>query len=224
MKNLLFLFFLILFPLPLFAAEVTAFDKTLTAFYVLVRTIGALLGGFLAFYSLKKMVDYAKDNRNPKNSPVSILVVMFASSLLLNLNATMSIMINTIQGTGEGYCFYSKAPADNGRVTFDNSNSCFSNAMQVTGDLAEKLKKESGSEETLKKLQDKLRLLFTLFQLVGVIYFIKGIYMLKEASEGTQGVGYGKIIMILIASSLVIDMPHTIDILINTITGWNETV
>ena len=75
-----------------------------------------------------------------------------------------------------------------------------------------------------EKLKEKLRLLFTLFQVIGVIYFIKAIYMLKEASEGSQQTGYGKIILMIFASALVIDMPHTIDMLINTIQSWNETV
>ena len=48
--------------------------------------------------------------------------------------------------------------------------------------------------------------------------------MLKEASEGSQQTGYGKIILMIFASALVIDMPHTIDMLINTIQSWNETV
>lgn len=222
MKNFL-IFIIFLLPLQLFA-EVTPFDKTMSALYVLIRAIGVLMGAILVFIAIKKMVDYANDNRNPRNSPIGIIIIMFAGSLLLNLNQTMSIMINTIQGTGEGFCFYSDAPTKSGELIFENSESCFSNAKEVTNDLAAKLKNESGSEETLKKLEDKLRLLFTLFQLVGVIYFMKGIYMLKEAAEGTQGVGYGKIIMILFASSLVIDMPHTIEILINTINSWNKTV
>lgn len=208
-------------PFPLYA-EPTAFDNTLNAIYILVRTMGVLLGAILAFLGIKKLVDYAQDQRNPKNSPISAIVIFFAAGLLLNLNQTMSLVINTIQdGTGQNYCFYAQTT---GETPFGNNTSCFNDAMQVTDDLAARLKNETGTEESVNKLKEKLRLLFTLFQIIGVIYFIKGIYMLKEASEGSQQTGYGKILLMILASALVIDMPHTIDMLINTITAWNETV
>ena len=220
MKYLLALMVIFL-PLPLYA-DPTAFDNTLNAIYILVRTLGVLLGAIMAFMGIKKLIDYAQDSRNPKNSPVSAIVMFFAAGLLLNLNQTMSLVINTIQdSSGESYCFYAETGGNN---PFGNNASCFNDAMQLTDDLAQKLKNETGTEESVNKLKEKLRLLFTLFQIIGIIYFIKGIYMLKEASEGSQQTGYGKIILMIIASALVIDMPHTIDMLINTITAWNETV
>lgn len=220
MKNFLVLVMLFL-PLPLFA-DPTAFDNTLTSVYILIRTIGVLMGAILAFLGIKKLVDYAQDQRNPKNSPVSAIIMFFAAGLLLNLNQTMSMVINTVQGgSGESYCFYAETNMDN---PFGNSSSCFNDAMQLTEELAQKLKNENGAEASVQKLKEKLRLLFTLFQVIGVIYFIKAIYMLKEASEGSQQTGYGKIILMIFASALVIDMPHTIDMLINTIQAWNETV
>lgn len=220
MKNFLILVMLFL-PLPLLA-EPTAFDNTLTSVYILIRTIGVLMGAILVFMGIKKLVDYAQDQRNPKNSPISAIVIFFGASLLLNLNQTMSMVINTVQGdTGDSYCFYAETSMQN---PFGNNTSCFNDAMQLTEELAQKLKNENGAQESVQKLKEKLRLLFTLFQVIGVIYFIKAIYMLKEASEGSQQTGYGKIILMIFASALVIDMPHTIDMLINTIQSWNETV
>tara|TARA_B100000073_G_C23726841_1_gene569530 strand:- start:247 stop:909 length:663 start_codon:yes stop_codon:yes gene_type:complete len=220
MRNFLILVMLFM-PLPLLA-EPTAFDNTLTSVYILIRTIGVLMGAILAFMGIKKLVDYAQDQRNPKNSPISAIVIFFAAGLLLNLNQTMSMVINTVQGNvGDSYCFYAETTRDN---PFGNNTSCFNDAMQLTEELAQKLKNENGAEESVQKLKEKLRLLFTLFQVIGVIYFIKAIYMLKEASEGSQQTGYGKIILMIFASALVIDMPHTIDMLINTIQSWNETV
>jgi hypothetical protein len=221
-KIFILMVMIIILPLPILAEAPTAFDNTLNAVYILVRTFGVLLGAILAFLGIKKLVDYSQDQRNPKNSPVSAIVIFFAAGLLLNLNQTMSLVINTIQdGKDNSYCFYAKTSGDS---PFGNGGSCFSDAMSLTKELAEKLKNESGTEESVNKLKEKLRLLFTLFQIIGIIYFIKGIYMLKEASEGSQQTGYGKIILMIFASALVIDMPHTIDLLINTIQAWNETV
>jgi hypothetical protein len=210
-KIFILMVMIIILPLPILAEAPTAFDNTLNAVYILVRTFGVLLGAILAFLGIKKLVDYSQDQRNPKNSPVSAIVIFFAAGLLLNLNQTMSLVINTIQdGKDNSYCFYAKTSGDS---PFGNGGSCFSDAMSLTKELAEKLKNESGTEESVNKLKEKLRLLF-----------IKGIYMLKEASEGSQQTGYGKIILMIFASALVIDMPHTIDLLINTIQAWNETV
>ena len=209
---------LLFFPLPLLA-EASSFDKTFGSIYILIRTIASFSAVILAFLAIKKLVDYASDNRNPKNSPVSAIIMFFASGLLLNVDATISSFINTLTGSG-GYCFYGDLSGNDS--VYGTNSSCFSDAKAISVDLANQLQKQSENAESVKKLQEKLRMLFTLFQLVGLVYFIKGIYMLKAASEGAQQASYGKILLMIIASTFVIDMPHTIDILINTISDWNK--
>jgi hypothetical protein len=218
-KNFIIIILVMLLPLSLSAAEASNFDKTLSSVYILVRVFGALSALILAFMGIRKLVDYSKDDRNPKNSPMSAIVIFFAAGLMMNLDQSMTIMVNTINGSG-GYCFYGDTSSN---TTFGNDSSCFENAMSVTDDLAKQMQNKTKTEESMSKLKDKLKTLFMLFQIVGVIYFIKGVYMLKAASEGAQDVTYGKIIMILIASTLVIDMPHTIDMIISLISSWNET-
>ncbi len=205
------------------SAEASAFDKTLSSVYILVRVFGALLAIILAFLGVKKLYDFANDNRgDPKNRPAVAIIMLFASALLLDMDKSMSLMINTVTGSG-GYCFYGESVNSNSNP-FGNDSSCFDNAMSVTEDLAKEMQNETGAEESIKKLKEKLRMLFMLFQIVGVVYFMKGVYMLKGAAEGAQDVTYGKILLILFASSAVIDMPHTIDIIVNTISSWNDTI
>jgi len=210
---------LLMFQLPLHAAGTGAFDELFGALYILIRTLGFFTGLVLAFLGIKKLVDYAADSRNPKNSPMSSIIMFCGSGFLLNVDSTLSILINTINDSG-GFCFYGdlSSATDN---PFGNNATCFSEAKSITSDLAKELQKQSENAEAINKLQEKLRMLFTLFQLVGLVYFIKGIYMLKAASEGSQQASYGKILIMIIASTAVIDMPHTIDIIINTISTWN---
>ena len=206
---------LLLFPFPLYA-ETGSFDATFGAIYILIR-VGAFFAALLlAFFGIKKLVDYATDNRNPKNSPMSSLVMFLASGLLLNVDASLSIMINTITQSGD-YCYYGDLSGVS-ESPLGNNSSCFAEAKTITADLTNQLKKQNENTESIEKLQEKLRMLFTIFQLVGLIY------MLKAASEGAQQASYGKILMMIIASAAVIDMPHTIDILINTITEILATI
>lgn len=46
--------------------------------------------------------------------------------------------------------------------------------------------------------------------------------MLKEAAEGSNNIGYGKIIIMIISSAIIIDLPHFIDMVINTIRDINK--
>jgi hypothetical protein len=214
---------LLFLQLPLYAESAAAgtasFDSLFSAIYVLIRVVGFFTALLLAFLAIKKLVDYASDNRNPKNSPVSAIIMFFASGLLLNVDATLSMFINSLNDSG-GYCFYGNTSGTEN--PFGNDSNCFTEAQTITKDLAQELQKRSENTESIEKLQEKLRMLFTLFQLVGLVYFIKGIYMLKAASEGAQQASYGKIIIMIIASAAVIDMPHTIDLLVNTISTWNK--
>lgn len=220
LKFLIVTLLLLFTSLPLHAEDGNNFDALFGGAYILIRVAGFLSGLILAFLGLKKLIDYAGDSRNPKNSPLSSLIMFFAAGLLLNINASLSVFINTLNNSG-GYCFYGDL-SGNSDTIFGNNSSCFAEAKSITKDLANELQKQTENTESVKKLEEKLRMLFTLFQLVGLIYFIKGIYMLKAASEGSQQASYMKILFMIIASCLVIDMPHTIKILINTISTWNK--
>lgn len=231
MKYVIAIFFL-LFSTVTFAeaastaassTDTSAADSFLTGLYILVRTIGTLLGAFLVFIGIKKTVEFAKDDRNPKNFPSAAIITVFAGGLLLNLNQTLSIGVNTIVGGNDGYCFYSKTSTEYGKFEkIGEGSACFNNAMQVTDNIAKELSGQKNIEITLTNIKERLRILFTLLQVIGVIYFIKGIYMLKEAAEGSNNTGYGKIIIMLIASAIIIDLPHFLDMLINTIREVNK--
>lgn len=202
--------------------DVGSGDKFLTSFYILVRMIGTLLGAFLVYIGIKKAVDFSKDDRNPKNFPTAAIITFLAGGLLLNLNQTMTLAVNTFIGSGNGYCFYSKGLGNYGKEVIGTNNACFNSAMQVTDKIANELSGQKKFEVTLKNIKERLRLLFTLLQVIGVIYLIKSIYMLKEAAEGSNNIGYGKIIIMIISSAIIIDLPHFIDMVINTIRDINK--
>ncbi len=215
--------FILLFSSSAFAeGEVGFTDQFLKSIYIVVRSIGTLLGAFLVYSGIKKTVEFAKDDRNPKNFPSAAVVTLLAGGLLLNLNQTMSLAVNSIVGGNEGYCFYTKSTGNYGKEQLGQSNSCFNSAMQLTDKIANELSGQQKFEVTLTNIKERLRILFTLLQVIGVIYFIKGIYMLKEAAEGSNNTGYGKIIIMLIAAAIIIDLPHFLDMVINTIREVNK--
>lgn len=205
-------------------SDTSAADTLLTSLYILIRMIGTLTGAFLVYTGIKKTVDFAKDDRNPKNFPSAAIVTLLAGGLLLNLNQTMSLTVNSIVGGNNGYCFYSKGSGTYGKEVIGSSNSCFNSAMQVTDKIAGELSGQKKVAVTMENIKERLRILFTLLQVIGVIYFIKAIYMLKEAAEGSNNTGYGKIIIMLISAAIIIDLPHFLDMLIETIKAVNKDI
>ena len=73
----------------------------------------------------------------------------------------------------------------------------------------------SGSADTFKNIVKKV---ITVFQIIALIYFVKGLHGIKAVSEGASKEGLGKAMLTIIASALVIDLPHTIEMIQSTVT------
>lgn len=159
--------------------------------------------------AFKKMTDYAKNPNDPKNTALSPLILLFAGSLLLNVKASSSMFINSLNSTNN-VCFIQNSQ------NFVNDKNCFDDAAsEVTNHYKDELETKDKSN-ILEEFNEKIALLYMLFQSIGMIYFIKGILLLKAAAEGVSSVTYGKILIIIVCSSFVIDMPNTMDMLIET--------
>ena len=172
-----------------------------TSFFVL-----APIFFLLAF---KKLTDYAKNPNDLKNTALSPLVLLFAGSLLLNVKASSAMFINSLNST-DNVCFIQNSQ------NFVNDKNCFDDAASdVTKHYKDDLESR-GKTQILDEFNEKISLLYMLFQSLGMIYFVKGILLLKAAAEGVSSVTYSKILIMIICSSFVIDMPNTMDMLIET--------
>ncbi len=194
-------------------------DRIVAMSYALVFFISVFLGIFMLYKGITKMMSFSKNPNDPRNSVSSIIVLFVGASLLVNVHGIVNIMSSTLNGTN-GYCAIYEDVIDVGVGMGDQlmpvSGDCFeANTSGLTAELRQSLDGDNAAKE---KLMHKINILFGILQVVGLAYFVKGIYTLKQISEGNNQTTYGQVILMLIMSSLVIDMPNTLEIIQETIT------
>ncbi|HCT4757475.1 TPA: hypothetical protein OTY34_001992 [Pseudomonas aeruginosa] len=136
------------------------------------------------------------------------LITILAGAFTINFKALLSVFTNTYFKVD--FCqIIDKSAAI--------SKSCFSNEISgLTGDLQQRVARLA-NETTAQIFIDNLYTIVGIFQVIGFIYFLIGIYGLKEVADGSAENGYGKPLITMIASSLIVDLPHTITTFVDTL-------
>ncbi len=199
-----------------FVSELTGVEEIAVNLYQLSHFIGIFLGSIMFMYGIKKLIAYSKNQNDPRNSIGGVLVMMIGASMLWSLQSSISLATNTL--TNNNHCFVlSKDNEDMGNNINKHSGECFNaKNSEITAELRASFE-NNGRSDALSNLLVKINVYFKVLQAIGLIYFIKGIYMLKAAADGTGNMTYGKIFVVLIASSLVLDLPNSLNMIVNTI-------
>lgn len=199
-----------------FTSELTGVEEIAVNLYQLSHYVGIFLGSILFLVGIKKLIEYSKNQNDPRNSLGGVLVMMIGASMLWSLQSSISLATNTL--TNNNHCFVlSKDNEDMGNNINKHDGECFNaKNSEITEELRADFE-DKGRGEALKDLLAKMNVYFKMLQAIGLIYFIKGIYMLKAAAEGTGNTTYGKILVVIIASSLVLDLPNTLNMIVNTV-------
>lgn len=195
------------------ADEIIERQKLLNALNSFVIILIAFVGLAVLAASINKMKK-AAENPNANITTGSIVTGLIAGALLFNITGAASMIIQTVgsDGEGGGYCFLTDE--DSSSVTNIYKENCWnSENSEITDDMINKIDKMNGNGDLFEKNID---IIMSIFQFIGLIYFAKGIYGLKTASEG-KGDGYGKPILTMILAALVIDLPHTLEMLQETL-------
>ena len=87
----------------------------------------------------------------------------------------------------------------------------------LTGELKSRIEKLS-SGGTAEKFLENIQIIIGIFQIIGLIYFSVGAYGLAQVANGSsKDSGYGKPIITMFASALIVDIPHTAQMAIDTL-------
>ncbi|WP_100634927.1 hypothetical protein [Pseudomonas qingdaonensis] len=173
----------------------------------LVKLVIFLIG-FTLFvsggYKLKLLTD--EGGKMGKGVP---LVYMIIGAVLMNVTLAIGVFGNTYFKAGD-FCFVVEEGAIN--------NACMNTEISgVTGELKARIEKLS-SGSTAQAFMDNVQFIIGIFQIVGLIYFSVGAYGIAEVSNGSSKEnGYGKPIITMFASALIIDLPHTAQMAIDTL-------
>jgi hypothetical protein len=176
----------------------------------LVQIVGFLIGLIVLIGAFVKLCRAGAENS--KTGWMSILVMVLTGALMMNINSALSTFGNTFfdKNGAKEICFIVE---ENGI-----SDSCFSSELSgLSGQLKDRIEKMSGAK-TSELFMSKFKIILGVLQLIGFVYFFTGTYALKQVADGSsKDGGYGKPITVMIASSLIVDLPHTLQNAVNTL-------
>lgn len=178
----------------------------------------AFLGYFFAVLLMinggMKLQEYSN-----KSQQVSIKLIVFqfiAGAMLLNYASSITTFAVTVLGSGNEYCFILDS--------YNSKGDCWDAASsELTGTIKEKIEAISGGS-TSSQFVENLNLVVGFFQLVGFIYFIKGCLTLAAVGNGRERGGYGKPVIMLLFAALVINLPNTVQLIVNTLKSFGMDI
>jgi hypothetical protein len=188
------------------SAQDDLISAVIWCFYAGVMLVGAatLLMGF---YELRLI---AEQNNRSKGKAIALIFVGF---LMFSGSSTVNTMMHTIRGDGTGMCFVSDSQLIN---KLSSSSGCWDTATsEINGVLKDRILAQDSDAKT--KFLENLKTIVYLFQGLGIIYFFIGLNGLKKLADGTKGDSHWKHIWTIIFSVLIIDLPHTATVFIDTL-------
>ena len=137
------------------------------------------------------------------------LIYIIVGTILMNITLAIGAFGNTYFKAGD-FCFVVSDGAIN--------NACMNTEVSgLTGELKARIEKLS-SGGTAEKFLENIQIIIGLFQIIGLIYFSIGAYGIAQVANGSsKDGGYGKPIITMFASALIVDIPHTAMMAIETL-------
>ncbi|MGU1433192.1 hypothetical protein ACSEQY_26415 [Pseudomonas aeruginosa] len=211
---------LLLVSLPIFAfadsidreiasSETLQFRADLISMFLNILFYFSAFMGVLLFivagFRLKMMVDEKQPSKK-----LGVIMTFVAATFFFNIYLAQELVSSLWKIEGDtSICFM----VDDAGV----NDQCYSDEMsEIGGELAERVQKLSG-DGIATELKNSMRLIVGIFQVIGFIYFMVGIHALHQVSNGTKDEGYGKPIITMISSALIIDLPHTASMFLDTL-------
>lgn len=194
----------------------------------MIKAMSYLIGFLLLIKGGLLMKDIA--DQKVKVGYGAVVVVFLSSTIILSYTTSLSHLIPTLLGEESGYCFSVSGGDTNtsgleigkaaGAAPLVKSfaNNCWNpETSEVSSAMYSKINKMA-NETVAKDFLKNLQAIISLFQIIGSVYFIKGVYGLYENAMGTaREPGYGKPIITILFTSLLIDLGHTLELLLATL-------
>ncbi|MFI3044483.1 hypothetical protein [Pseudomonas coronafaciens] len=175
---------------------------------------------FLAFFV--RLAKYA-DAQGTQNRPSVSSLYIFAISgiMLFSYSSTLGTLITTISGKeGDGVCYV----VESADLKLNSLNNCWSDASsEISGELSASVTKLSGNSDVMTEFRENTKVGIGLLQLIGFMFFCFSVHAFVEIGKGTARHGYTKPIVMMIAASLIVDLPHTAEMVLATLKSVGVT-
>lgn len=199
---------LLFLPAVAFADDAIAARVELISGNIVLIKLVIFLVGFVVFISgaYKLTLIAAEDKKVGKSVPLVYLIV---GAVLMNITLAIGVFGNTYFKAGD-FCFVVSDGAIN--------NACMNTEVSgLTGELKGRIEKLS-SGGTAEQFLQNFQIIIGIFQVIGLLYFAVGTYGIAQVANGSSKEnGFGKPIITMFASALIVDIPHTAMMAINTL-------
>ncbi len=211
-KNVSRLITVVLLLLPALAFAAPIEDATsnrvelIAAFNKLIIIVGFMIGLAVTIAGCYKMIQVG--NQVAKFGWIAPAIYIMAGVVMMNVSPSLSVITNTYFNVD--FC----TMIDESQTV---SSSCFKDEISgLTGPLKERISRLS-SDSTAEKFMENIQIIIGIFQVIGFIYFLTGAYGLTQVANGSAQNGYAKPIITMTASALIVDIPHTATMFIDTL-------
>lgn len=211
-KNLAKLITVALLLVPAFAFGASIEDATsnrvelIAAFNKLIIITGFLIGLAVTISGGYKMIQVG--NQGSKFGWGAPAIYIITGVVMMNVSPSLSVITNTYFNVD--FC----TMIDENQSV---SSSCFKDEISgLTGPLKERITRLS-SDSTAQVFIENIEVIIGIFQVIGFIYFLTGAYGLTQVANGSAQNGYAKPIITMVASALIVDIPHTATMFIDTL-------
>lgn len=211
-KNFAKLITVALLLVPAFAFGASLEDATsnrvelIAAFNKLIILVGFMIGLAVTIAGGYKMVQVG--NQGAKFGWGAPAIYILAGVVMMNVSPSLSVITNTYFKVD--FC----TMIDESQSV---SSSCFKDEISgLTGPLKERITRLS-NDSTAQAFIQNIEIIVGIFQVIGFIYFLTGAYGLTQVANGSAQHGYGKPIITMTASALIVDIPHTATMFIDTL-------
>lgn len=207
-RNFITFLTLLFLPVIAFADDATQARVELISANIGLIKLVVFLIGFTLFVTggCKLILLTEQGGKMGKSVPLMYFLV---GSILMNLTIAIGIFGNTYFKAGD-FCFVVAEGSIN--------NACMNTEVSgLTGELKGRIEKLS-SGNTAEQFMQNIQIIIGILQIIGFIYFAVGAYGLAQVANGSsQEKGYGKPIITMFASALIVDIPHTAQMAIDTL-------
>ncbi|HEJ5746035.1 TPA: hypothetical protein SL763_006048 [Pseudomonas aeruginosa] len=207
-RNFIAFLTLLFLPVIAFADDATQARVELISANIGLIKLVVFLIGFITFVSggYKLILLTEQGGKMGKSVP---LVYILVGTILMSLTTSIGVFGNTLFKAGD-FCFVvAEGAIDNNCMNTEVSG--------LTGELKSRVEKLS-SGSTAEQFMQNVQIIIGIFQIIGFIYFAIGAYGLAQVANGSSKEnGYGKPIITMFASALIVDIPHTAQMAIDTL-------
>ena len=206
-RNVITFLTLLFLPVVAFADATQARVELISGNIGLIKLVIFLIGLIVFVAGAYKLTLITEQGSKVGKSVPLIYIIV--GTILMNITLAIGAFGNTYFKAGD-FCFVVSEGSIN--------NACMNTEVSgLTGELKSRIEKLS-SGGTAEKFMENIQIIIGLFQIIGLIYFAVGAYGIAQVANGSsKESGYGKPIITMFASALIVDIPHTAMMAIETL-------